>query len=153
MVHRELGTSLWLARDLAAAETALRKAISLDPADSWSYDALYSVLRASKRYPEAQQSIRTAIRLRPDVPLFHSELGDVLALQGLLREAEQAYLAALGLDVADFSANWYYARFLEERGYLERAEKYSKRALAANPASQPVKHALVALRERRAGKG
>ncbi len=50
------------------------------------------------RYPEASQTIRLAISLRPDFPHLHEDLGSVLALQQRFSEAVPCFEQAIRLE-------------------------------------------------------
>jgi len=87
------------------AETALREAIRLDPANAQAHANLGRALYATERYPEAETALRKAIRLDPGDAEAHNNLGLVLFDTERYPEAETALREAIRLDPANAEAH------------------------------------------------
>jgi len=77
-----------LAADLAeasgqheAAEAAYRRVLADDPKSLAANSGLAHVFIASKKFPEAEKLIRTALQQQPDDPALNAQLATVLAAQ------------------------------------------------------------------------
>jgi Flp pilus assembly protein TadD len=139
--HRELGHMLWRTGELMAAEQHVRRALELGPGDAWAHNYLGHLLVGREALDEATSEFRKAIALSP-TPFFHTSLGDALAKQGDLVEAEQAYKDALALDTNNALSNLRYGQLLKRRQRLSRATRYLRRALHANPSDRRPQLAL-----------
>jgi Flp pilus assembly protein TadD len=69
--------------------------------DAQSQLGLWSALERQGKLAEAEEAVREAIALSPDLAEAHERLGQVLARQGRWREAEAAIREALRLDPGD----------------------------------------------------
>lgn len=90
-----LGRAFLTARDLSAAERALRRAAQLAPGSLLVHYHLGIVALVKKDYSEAAASFRKALQLQPDFALAHGDLGTCLFLQGDRAGAEEAFRMAL----------------------------------------------------------
>ena len=90
-------------------------------------------LEALGEYPQAEHWLLVAVRHRPDDPVLKRLLGSVLAAQGRLGEAEQAFRAVLALHPADTGATLGLAALL-----LSSAVAGSAPAQAPAPVPAPV---------------
>ncbi len=79
--------------DVAKGIAALEKAVRLDPVNARAWKSFGNALFFARRYPEAVERQREALRLNPDFVSGHMELGNMLLLQGRLDEARAAYNA------------------------------------------------------------
>jgi len=96
-----LGLSAWKAGDLAAAETALRTAIELDPEHARSHVNLGRVLIEAERHEEALAQLDVALGL-DNVPAdAYRVLGNALLGIGDIQKAVELYEFALALDPDD----------------------------------------------------
>lgn len=64
-----------------AAEAAYRRVLAKDPKSAEAQAGLAQVLIAKKRYPEAEQLLRSAMQQAPDDPGLNAELATTLAAQ------------------------------------------------------------------------
>lgn len=69
------------ANEYAAAETAYRRVLAVDPKSAPACAGLAHVLIARKRYPEAESLLRAALEQSPDDPTITAQLATVLAAQ------------------------------------------------------------------------
>jgi superkiller protein 3 len=83
---------------LEEAVEAYRQALVLDSKDAWSMNNLGLVLITQDRWDEAVGPLARATQLKPDVGVFHNNLGMALELTGYSGGAETAYRKAVELD-------------------------------------------------------
>jgi len=98
-VHERLGTTYYLAGDLAAAERHYRKARELSPASLSATLRLALLLGEAGRKEEAKTLLREVLSLAPDHPVALNNLADLLAespsdLDEALNLAQKAYRQA-----------------------------------------------------------
>jgi serine/threonine-protein kinase len=110
--------------DLAGAERAFRRAITLNP----SYSVAHSwygvwVLRPLGRFEEAIREVRIGMQLDPLAPFMHNNLGLVLYYARRYDDAIEEYRRAL-----EAVPDWAFAHFCLARAY--RANGMSGEALA-----------------------
>ncbi|MEF8697933.1 MAG: tetratricopeptide repeat protein [Candidatus Accumulibacter sp. UW20] len=134
----EQGAQLAATSDhLAAAESAYRKAIELDPADAFPWNGLgYVLSRQPKRLDEAETAFRKAIELDPVDARPWNNLGHLLSSQpNRLDEAETAYRKAIELDPAD-ARPWINLGILlsSQPNRLDEAETAYRKAIELDPA-------------------
>jgi superkiller protein 3 len=91
---RALG-ALLRERDPLAALRYFDLAIEAAPCEQWAYLDRAAALRKLGRYDEARQAVEQARGLRPGLPNWRLALGDILADQRALREAEQVFRDAV----------------------------------------------------------
>lgn len=106
------GVKLYQEGDLKSAEAAFRKAIELDSEFAEAYANLGSVLANQDNLPEAISQFENAVKLRPDLPLLHYQLGVALYLENKPQQAVASLTKARDL--------------LKEQGKKEDAEKIEK---------------------------
>jgi tetratricopeptide (TPR) repeat protein len=75
-----------------------RHVIDLDASIFWGWIAHSEALRHLGRPAEAEDSARQAVKIAPNQPAAHFELGQVLEQTGLAEEAIQEYRRVLALD-------------------------------------------------------
>jgi tetratricopeptide (TPR) repeat protein len=77
--------------------------------------------------------LRTALRLNPNIPEAHNNLGTALAQAGRLEEAASSFQEAVRLkpDYADAHNNL--ANVLREQGHLARAVEHLRQAIRLRP--------------------
>lgn len=95
----QLGNSYLLSepRDMAKAETAIRKAVELEPNAYLPHDFLGDVYRATGRLAEARDAYTRAAELAPTVGLERQQRGHVNTFLGNWDEARADYDAAIAL--------------------------------------------------------
>jgi Flp pilus assembly protein TadD len=133
-VQRAKAAALLGAGRLAEAETELRAALAMDPADADALGLLGIVLHRAGRFPQAEQAYRDAIRLSPSDAVAWSNLGLALEAQRRLPEAEICQQHALRLrpDYADAHNNLGLAQY--EQARAAEAENSFRGALRLRPA-------------------
>lgn len=94
-------------------------------------------LEALGEYPQAEHWLLVAARHRPDDPVLKRLLGSVLAAQGRLGEAEQAFRAALALHPADTGATLGLAALLLSVGRFEEGWPLMEARLDAHAGAVP----------------
>jgi len=134
-----LGSSLLAAGDTKAAESALRKAITLSPSSAEPHEKLAELLEKSKQGDAAQLEWEAALRRDPQ---------SVAALDGISRQliAQGNYQAAVDLLHSapkndDLAIDL--ARAYAQAGSLKDAESVLRKAVSDNPSSFRLTRALV----------
>src|SRR5689334_13704387 len=82
---------------LAEAERGYRELIAQNTNNAEVYGNLAGLCLGSERAEEAIGLLRSAIRLKPDVPQFHSRLGIAFIHQLKLEDAAAAFAEAVRL--------------------------------------------------------
>jgi tetratricopeptide (TPR) repeat protein len=90
-------------------------------------------LAAAGNLEAAVEHYRRAIESRPELPEFHTSLGEVYALLDRLDEAEQEYLAALELNPDYDTAIFRLGRVYFRTGRFEKAATQFHQVLALDP--------------------
>ncbi len=80
------------------AEIACREYLQDNPGSVDHLRLLGHALLKQARFPEAEQTIRHAISLKPDFPHLHEDLGSVLAMQQRFEEAVPCFREAIRLE-------------------------------------------------------
>lgn len=94
-----LARMLLSAGNYPEAEAEARETVRLDSKDSWGHWVLgTSLIDQKKDLAEAETALREAIRLTPNVGVFHKNLGVVLERQGKKAEADAEYKEAIRVD-------------------------------------------------------
>jgi transcriptional activator of cad operon len=102
-----LGKALLLAnRDFAAADTAFRRAIALDPTLATAHRRRAEALTTVGRFAEAERSARRAVALQPSLLEARSELLEILLFARRYRQAAAEAVATLSLS-PDLGEAWY----------------------------------------------
>jgi Flp pilus assembly protein TadD len=114
--HYMLGLSAWKSGDLAKAESAFEKALSIDPHHVKSLVNLSRVFIDQKRSDDARDRLTRAAEIDPDSPEVHRLLGRTYHAQGKTDEAVEAYRRAIELNELDaWSMNNLGLLFLEKQ--------------------------------------
>lgn len=133
------------AGDNAAAETALRRGLSLAPADAAALTTMGNMLAASGRCGRAASAHRRAVRVVPSFAPAWNNLGVVLLAQGQDAESAACHRRAL----ADMSASpgvWgNLAAALRSLGQFAQARRALDLAMALNPADPGIFAGLTRL--------
>jgi Flp pilus assembly protein TadD len=80
------------------ALVSYRRALSLDPADTWSMNNMALIFILQDRYEEALPALARATQLEPTVAVFQNNLGIALERSGRYALATEAYKAAVAAD-------------------------------------------------------
>ena len=99
--HFMLGLSAWKGGDLAKAENAFEKALSIDPHHVKSLVNLSRVFIDQKRHDDALDRLTRAADIDPDSTDVYRLLGRTYHAQGKTDEAVGAYRRAIELDERD----------------------------------------------------
>jgi len=130
-----LGDARAAAGDFAGAEEAYNGAITMEPSDAHRfYGALGNALSQAGEHARAETALQRSLESRPDQPLVHCSLGDVLIRQERLDDAGTAYEEAVRLDPD--SAGGYYNRLgnmLAGENHHAMAVEAFEKAVAADP--------------------
>jgi tetratricopeptide (TPR) repeat protein len=139
----ELGKVLQAYEQYGSAETAYRRARSLDPgAFEWFY-YLGMVQSAQAKYTEAAASFRGALGLRADDPDARLRLADCLLSLGRLRESGDEYRQVLRQNPERANAHYGLGRVLDATGQAAAAIKSYSKACELFPAYAAAHYALA----------
>ncbi len=113
--------------DLPSAEQVLRKHLQVQPNDGVGMEVLGVVLDQEKKFNEADEMYRRALKLQPRSPTLLNNYGNHLLATGNLTEARKLFLEVIGLDPGNANASVQLARIALQRkapteaiGYLDR---------------------------------
>lgn len=106
----------------------IRRALALRP-DRIAWSVLGSILKAGRRYDEAEFACRQALELSPERAEILQDLALVLAETGRSAEAEALYRRALELEPDFAEAHNNLGALLKQAGRLAEAEAAYRRAL------------------------
>lgn len=102
----------------------LQRAIELDPMEERSYYAASNVLTRAGRFSEATEMLYALAAIYPKDPIVRLKLAKAHSRSGDYKKAQEAYLAAIGLDRNNCWSYLDYGRFLALRErYREALEK------------------------------
>jgi tetratricopeptide (TPR) repeat protein len=143
--HRELGWLLSHTEPGAQAEYHLRRALELNPSDSWGRIYLGNLLWARGDVGGAIKEYECAIELMPDEALPLWSLANVYENQELWDQAEALYEKAVTLDPNDGIARMNFGRMLGKKGDPIRAKIHLERALSIDPHDEKARRLLADL--------
>ena len=127
--HYMLGLSAWKGGNVARAESAFEKALSIDPRHVKSLVNLSRVLIDHKRYDDALDRLTRAAEIDPDSTEVYRLLGRTYGAQGKTDEAAGAYRRAIELNELDaWSMNNLGLLFLEKQRAGEALPLFTKAA-------------------------
>lgn len=112
------------ATDTAAAESAYRQAIALDPCLDVAYVNLGALLCEARRCKEAVALYDGALAHCGDTPLIHFNRATALEDTGHLRQAVQAYERALVLDPSLADAHYNLGVLMERLGQTQASLRH-----------------------------
>jgi len=96
--HAAAGLHAAVAGDRAAAESAYRRALLLEPGNWQALLWLADLLVVAKRYADADAVVDKALATYPDERLFHDVLGELRHAQGDYPAAERAFRRSLSIE-------------------------------------------------------
>lgn len=117
--------------NLEAAETNSRKALSLAPDLSQSHTAIGTVLALGKKYEEAEEEFKEAIRLNPNSYGAYYSYGRACFAQGEIRKSAELFLKASQVRREDYQSMLLLAqcfRILGQKEAIEMSNEGMKRA-------------------------
>jgi len=136
-----LGALTWRqSRQYADAETLYRATLARNPSSWMAYNNL-GILRAASDPKEAVAGFEAALRIKPENPEIHNNLGSVLRTLGRFDEARARLEEAVRLDPAYFAARYNLGLTLQQLG-LPQALEELEAAARLNPASAEARFAL-----------
>jgi len=115
------------------AETALKKALELDPQNGGARMELGALYQDQDRFPEAAAEVEKAIALGLDNGWAHCELGKIYRRQGRPSEAEAALHKALEFDPQNIFSCMELGALYMDQGRLPEAAVEFQRALTVDP--------------------
>jgi len=131
--HHHLGEARRGARDLPAAEAALRAAIQTDPAYADAHNALGQVRLDQQRLEDAAASFARAIELAPDLAPPHLNLGVARMMQGRFPEAVESLRRAVEFNPQLAPAWLNLGGALQSLRRIDEAADALERAVALDP--------------------
>ena len=146
-----LGQMAEEASDYQLAVSFYRQALSMEPADSWTWYFIQNNLGYSlnqlSRYKEGEAYCRKAIATDPKFPNAHKNLGLALLGQNRLREAANCFIDATHADALDPRATDHLSDLLEQHPTL-RVEFASALECCKNDINQAILNYLKANRSK-----
>ncbi|MFO1315850.1 MAG: tetratricopeptide repeat protein [Burkholderiales bacterium] len=144
-----LGGLHWQRGDAAAAESAYRRAIAMDPYLPTAYASLASLLSAQRRNADAEAVLRDGIRRAPADAALHASLGLLLAEDK--REAEAVVALTKSTQLAPERARAFYNLGLlqQQRGDVRAAAAALAKAHALGDGDATYALALLELKQNR----
>ncbi|HMV85403.1 MAG TPA: tetratricopeptide repeat protein [Blastocatellia bacterium] len=100
-------------------------------------------LASEKRYQEAEEQLRAAVKLNPAEVTAQVNLGNLLRQQNKLKEAEAVYRTALQLDTHNASVHYDLGVVLAELNHPAEAETELRNAVADDPADADLLRTLA----------
>jgi TolB-like protein/Flp pilus assembly protein TadD len=107
--------------DVAAAETACRKALELEPMREETEMALGSLYLASGRYEQAESVFTSLVTRRPQDSMVYAGLANAQAGLGRREDAELSYRKAIEVEPAYWGSHSQLGTFLFKQGRAEEA--------------------------------
>ena len=145
-----LGHAQVEARNYAAAEKSLQKAIELAPEWSQSHFQLGSIYYAQRQRQKAAECFRRATELRPSYAVAHHNLGICLTTLDRRAEAIEAFRAAIRHDPRHADAHRWLGETLMREDRAQEAIEPLSRAVELNPRDQAAAELLDRARARSA---
>jgi tetratricopeptide (TPR) repeat protein len=110
---------------------------------SWRVRQLLAEANSSaERHTDAIAEYEAAIKLAPNEPRLHEDLGTEYRLVGKTQEAEQAYLKELQIDPENITAQYKLGVIAIEKGESARGKALIEGALKVNPNLQHAEYNL-----------
>jgi Flp pilus assembly protein TadD len=127
-------------KDEAAAETAFKKAIEINPSNSVPYAALASLYNGQKKFDLANQMSAKATELMSATgssdPVAYVNQGIILWNQSKTAEAKAQFEKAAQLDPKNADAHYWLGMALVNEGNMADAGKHMKEYLSLAPTGQ-----------------
>jgi tetratricopeptide (TPR) repeat protein len=130
---------------LKDAETAYKKAITIEPAYAYSYINLADLYRQQGRDVEGEKLLRMALTYNPNSAELYHALGLLLTRQKRRSEAIEALERASQLAPQNETLQYYYALAIMETGQIDMALQILEKANQTNPYNTTILIALVTI--------
>ncbi len=132
LAHRRMAGAFDRMGDFQRSEMHYREALKLSPNDAkvWN-DAGYSYY-LQNRWPDAERSLKMAVKLDNQTPKYHINLGLAFAASGKTNEAVNELASVVGPAAAHANVGF----VLAGRGNRRSPESTMKRHFASNPTSK-----------------
>jgi TolB-like protein/Flp pilus assembly protein TadD len=124
--------------DVAAAETACRKALELEPTREETEMALGSLYLASGRYEQAESVFTSLVARRPQDSVAYAGLANAQAGLGRREDAERSHRKAIEVEPAYWGAHMELGTFLFRSGRAEEAVIVFRKAAELAPGNASV---------------
>jgi arylsulfatase A-like enzyme/Flp pilus assembly protein TadD len=128
-----LGNAYLLTGRPRDAVATFRRLLTVDPANGLAYENIGTAQLQAKDFGGAEQALRHAVKLNPNLPGAWTTLGVVLASTERKPEAIEAWKRALQIDAGELNALFNLTVNLVEAGHLGEARAYGERFIAAAP--------------------
>jgi tetratricopeptide (TPR) repeat protein len=128
-----LGNAYLLTGRPRDAVATFRRLLAVDPANGLAYENIGTAQLQAKDFAGAEQALRHAVNLNPNLPGAWTTLGVVLASTERKPEAIEAWTRALQIDAGELNALFNLTVNLVEAGRLDEAREYGERFIAAAP--------------------
>lgn len=132
-------------RRVNEARALFAEACRLDPADAQTWHMLGVCCAMLGDFNEAERCCRKTIELKPEVPVAHTNLANVLVSQGRLEEAVNVFQHAVKLGPRDVQAHVSLGNLLMRLERLAEAETRWREATRLDPACAEAHSNLGAL--------
>ncbi len=127
------GLSYQESGDGAKAEKIYGEVLEREPGNADAWHLLSRLAMVQGEWKTAAARALQAIRSRPDIPAFHSSLGEILAVQGMAEQAALCYREALRLQPAFVPALVNLGNALQGMGRYREACVQYWRAIQGDP--------------------
>jgi tetratricopeptide (TPR) repeat protein len=111
--------------------------LALFPRHSDSLHLLGLIAQGAHNLEDAEALIAQAIQIKDDIPLYHSNLGNILKARGKVEDAILSYGRALTLDPHVAETHYNLATIFHDQRKLEDAAAEYEKALVLNPELVP----------------
>ncbi|MBU5638025.1 tetratricopeptide repeat protein [Geomonas sp. Red69] len=127
------GAGFFQKKDYTRAASEFKRAISLDPTNSQSYNYLANAYLAQKKYDDAIKTYRTSLTIDPTQDSVHTNLGNIYLQQKKYNLAEKEFKDAARLNPSDTLAPYTLGQLYLQTGRLPEAEAQFKKVSKMAP--------------------
>jgi tetratricopeptide (TPR) repeat protein len=120
-------------KDYRSAETHLRRAVAIDPANADAHNSLGILYEREERWDEAIAEYRRVTEIDPEYGEGYNNLGNVYKKRGRAVEAEAMYRRAIEADPSFVGSYNNLALLFQEQGRIDAAIDYYRRAVERAP--------------------
>jgi tetratricopeptide (TPR) repeat protein len=112
---------------------ALQRAVEMDPGSLTAHSALLIAYAGRRDFEAVDRQFREGLKVNPDDPVLHRNLGRARAMEGRYVDAETSLRRALKLNPADATGTALLGVVLEQRKLDAEAERMFNKALQLEP--------------------